>query len=206
MSADKDLSADGMELRQWGDGVKADRNPAEELPLSQAAAGDEAAFAVVMQRMMPLMQSLIRQYSCPGVAERDDLAQESLMGLLAAIRTWRPESATRFTTYAYACIRNRLISLHRRCGGQFLREQPLEDDSEVPDAAQPDPAHLVQERESVEQLWRTLRERLTPLEQRVLLCRLGGCTYAQTAQQLGIDAKAVDNAVQRLRRKLPVPR
>lgn len=206
MSAGGVLSADGIELRLWGDGVRADRDPAEKLPLSRAAAGDEAAFAAVMQRMMPLIQSLIRQYSCPEVVERDDLAQESLVGLLAAVRTWRPESNTRFTTYAYACIRNRLISLYRRCGGQLLREQPLENDSEVPDATQPDPASLVQERESAEQLWRTFRERLTPLEQRVLLCRLGGCTYAQTAQQLDIDTKAVDNAVQRLRRKLPVPR
>ena len=79
------MSADGIELRLWGDGVRADRDPAEKLPLSRAAAGDEAAFAAVMQRMMPLIQSLIRQYSCPGVVERDDLAQESLVGLLAAV-------------------------------------------------------------------------------------------------------------------------
>ena len=193
-------------MRLWGDGVRADRDLSEGLPIVQAAAGDESAFAVIMQRMMPLIRSLIRQYSCPAAVERDDLAQESLVGLLAAVRTWRPDSDARFTTYAYVCIRNRLVSLYRRCGGQLQREQPLEDDGEVPDAAQPDPASLVQEREDAAQLWRTFRKRLTPLEQQVLLCRLGGCSYAQTAHHLGIDRKAVDNAVQRLRRKLPATR
>lgn len=197
------MSADGIELGLWGDGVRADRHPEASLPVAQAAAGDDEAFGLVMQRMMPLIQSLIRQYSCPGVVEQDDLAQESLVGLLAAIRTWREDAGSRFTTYAYACIRNRLVSLHRRCGGQLQREQPLEDDGTVPDAAQADPALLVQERESAEWLGRTLRERLTPLELQVLFCRLSGCTYAQTAQQLNISKKAVDNAVQRLRRKFP---
>lgn len=174
--------------------------------MAQAAAGDEAAFAVIMQRMMPLIRSLIRQYSRSAAIERDDLAQESLVGLLAAVRTWQQHSDARFTTYAYVCIRNRLVSLYRRCGGQLQREQPLEDETEVPDAARLDPACLVQERENAAQLWRAFRERLTPLEQQVLLCRLGGCSYAQTARQLGIDRKAVDNAVQRLRRKLPSTR
>ena len=89
------MSSDGIELRLWGDGVRADRDPAEKLPLSRAAAGDEAAFAAVMQRMMPLIQSLIRQYSCPGVVERDDLAQESLVGLLAAVRRALPSRTLR---------------------------------------------------------------------------------------------------------------
>ena len=91
----------------------------------------------------------------------------------------------------------------RRDGGfWFLHGRP----AEVPDAAHPDPASLVQEREDAAQLWRTFRKRLTPLEQQVLLCRLSGCSYAQTAHHLGIDRKAVDNAVQRLRRKLPATR
>lgn len=199
------LFADTTELRLWGDRVRAEWQAEARLPLSEAAAGDDEAFGRVMQRMMPLIQSLTRQYACPGVVEQEDLAQESLVGLLAAIRTFREDAGSQFTTYAYTCIRNRLVSLCRRCG-RLEREESLEDDALVPDETQVDPACLVQERDSAAWLRRTFQERLTPLEQRVLLCRLSGCTYAQTAQQLHISKKAVDNAVQRIRRKFPTAR
>lgn len=185
----------------WGDGMNTDRKPEGALPIAEAAAGDEKAFVAVLCRMTPMIQSLIRQCVTPGTVEQEDLLQESLEGLLAAVRTFRADDSARFTTYAYACIRNRLVSLTRRSGARLRREQALEDE-ELTDSASADPALLVQERESAERLRRVLAERLTPLEREVLSHRMVGHTYEQTARALGVDKKAVDNAIQRLRRKL----
>ena len=171
-----------------------------QLPIAQAAAGDQEAFALLMHRMTPLIHAQVHSCRCAGV-EDEDLAQEALMGLLAAVRTYRPDGGAAFTTYATACIRHRLLSVARRYGPRVDREMPLEDSPELPDAAA-DPALRLQNREELDGLLARLRTRLTEMEYRVLLLRLGDCSYAEIAARLGTTVKAVDNAVQRMRRKL----
>ncbi len=85
------------------------------LPIAQAAAGDQEAFDLLVHRMMPLIHAQVHRFRCAGV-EDDDLAQEALMGLLAAVRTYRDDCGAAFTTYATACIRHRLLSVARRYG------------------------------------------------------------------------------------------
>ena len=122
------------------------------------------------------------------------------MGLLAAVRTYRPDGGAAFTTYATACIRNRLLSAARRVG-QTPRQVPLEEDAELSDVTA-DPALRLQEQEAAQQLLMLMRQRLTELEYTVMLLRLSECSYDEIAARLGITKKAVDNAVQRLRRKI----
>lgn len=172
----------------------------EPFPVAQAAAGDQEAFASIMQRMAPLIHAQVR--SCRTAATEDeDLAQEALVGLLAAVRSFSPTGGASFTTYATACIRHRLLSVVRRSGSRALLEQPLEEQPELPDTAG-DPAQLMLEQEEADALLARLRQRLTPLEYKVLLLRLSDCSYEETAARLAVSKKAVDNAVQRLRRKL----
>ena len=123
------------------------------------------------------------------------------MGLLAAVRTYRPDGGASFTTYATACIRHRLLSVARRYGPRADREQSLEDSPDLPDDAA-DPALHLQEQEELDGLLARLRTRLTDKEYQVMLLRLRDCSYAEIATRLGITPKAVDNAVQRIRRKL----
>lgn len=175
-----------------------------QLPIKQAAAGDEEAFAQIMRRMAPLIHTQVRSCRCAGT-EDEDLAQESLLGLLAAVRSYRPEAGATFTTYATTCIRRRLLSIARRCGPRASHELPLEEDLELPDQTG-DPALQLQEQEELSGLLSRLRQRLTPLEYKVLLLRLSDCSYVEIATRLDITKKAVDNAVQRLRHKLSVPR
>ena len=170
------------------------------LPIAQAAAGDQEAFALLVHRMMPLIHAQVHSCRCVGT-EDEDLAQEALMGLLAAVRTYRPDGGASFTTYATACIRHRLLSVARRYGPRADREQSLEDSPELPDSTV-DPALLLMDKEELDGLLHRLRTRLTETEYRVLLLRLGDCSYAEIAARLGITVKAVDNAVQRMRRKL----
>ncbi|MBQ5840516.1 MAG: sigma-70 family RNA polymerase sigma factor [Clostridia bacterium] len=172
------------------------------LPVQQAAAGDEEAFAAVMRRMAPLIRTQVARFRCSGV-EEEDLAQEALVGLLAAVRRYSPTGGAAFTTYATACITNRLISVLRRRAPQAQYEQPLEEEADLPAHAHSDPLLRLQAREEADQLLRNLQRQLTPLEYKVLLTRMQQCSYREAAARLGVSTKAVDNAVQRLRRKLP---
>ncbi len=103
-------------------------------------------------------------------------------------------------------MRNRLVSFLRRSGKRLQLEQPLDSEDELPDTAETDPMLQVQRQEEEAQLAALLRQRLTPLEYRVLLSRLSDRSYRETAERLGISVRSVDNAVQRLRRKLSARR
>ncbi len=167
----------------------------------QAAAGDEAAFAVVMRRMAPIIRMQVARFSTAGV-EDEDLAQEALLGLLLAVRHFSPEGGASFTTYATTCISNRLTSVLRHDAPHARHERPLGEEQDLPASPHSDPFVQVQAREDADSLLAGLRQTLTPLEYQVMLIRLRGGSYREAAARLGVSVKAVDNAVQRLRRKL----
>lgn len=168
------------------------------LPIKEAAAGDQEAFAQLVHRMMPLIHTQVRMYRCEGV-EDEDLVQEALMGLLAAVRTYRDDKGAAFTTYATTCIRNRLVSVVRHCGARLHHETMLEDDLPDPNA---DVSLQIQDREDLNHSLQWFKQCLSETEYHVLLLRLSDCSYAEIAAQLGITTKAVDNAIQRIRRKM----
>lgn len=176
------------------------------LPIERAAQGDEIAYAAVAERMTPVIGAIVSGFADLGSdLDTDDLKQEASVGLLAAVRTYRADGGASFITYASTCIRNRLTSVTRRHGARALTEQPFSEDDDLPAAADCDPAQQMQEREALRLLQQQLRRRLTDLEYQVLLARLSDRSYEQIAAQLGVSKKAVDNAVQRLRRKMTAP-
>ncbi|MBE6806829.1 MAG: sigma-70 family RNA polymerase sigma factor [Ruminococcaceae bacterium] len=172
----------------------------QSLPIHQAAAGDGEAFGQIVCRMEPLIHDQIRRLACEGL-EAEDLAQEALIGLLAAVRTYRPEGGAAFTTYATTCIRHRLLDAIRRVGGKVVNEVPLKEDTDLPDPSA-DPALRIQDLETSADFLARMQQRLTPLEYKVMLLRLSECSYEEIAIRLNTNKKAVDNAIQRLRRKL----
>ena len=173
----------------------------ELLPIGAAANGDELAYAAVAHRMAPIIRSIVQGFDALGL-DTDDLEQEASLGLLAAVRSYRPDGGATFTTYATTCIRNRLTSVARRHGARIRTEQPFEEEGDLPANADSDPARRMLEQEDLARLQEQLRQRLTELEYRVLLARLSDLTYDEIASRLGVSKKAVDNAVQRLRRKM----
>ena len=175
--------------------------PTADLPIAQAAAGDEQAFACVMHRMAPLIRSQIQRFDFLPVGS-DDLMQECMLGLLAAVRSYRPDGGAAFTTYATTCIHNRLVSLARR---QDTHETLPYEDSEISGDTDSDPASRVMMQDDADRLQRELHAQLTEMEYEVLMARLGDCSYREIAERLDISIKAVDNAVQRLRKKLSPP-
>ena len=147
-----------------------------------------------------MLRSLSSKYCCDGF-DADDLAQEGLLGLLAAVQTYRRSETALFSTYAYACMRNRMVSALRRRHGEQAALLVEEDEPSVISDGD-DPAVMLVRQEEVRQLQKRLQQDLTALEYRVLMAHLGGFAYREIAQRLAVSEKAVDNALQRVRRKL----
>lgn len=188
---------------------------ADELLCSQAASGDRASEEVLMLRYSRLVRICARPYFLAG-GDGEDLIQEGMVGLLNAVREFSPDRGAAFRTYAEACIRNRILSAvkmaardkHTPLNHYVSFDPPLTDG--IPDSylfhaarvAQQNPEEMfILEEERQERLG-TLRGQLSDLETAILKLYLCGYSYAEIAEQVGRSSKAVDNAVQRIRRKV----
>ena len=164
--------------------------------------GDQAALNALLERYTATVHS-VASCSFGASLETDDLAQEGMLGLLAAVYSYEPEKAASFYTYASVCISNRIRSAVRadtRLKHSPLNSSvPLDDASRIPGG---NPEDLVVASEQAEQILSFLAKELTPLEARVLRAVLVGKSYRAVAEELELTEKAVDNALQRIRKKL----
>lgn len=178
-----------------------------------AASGEREAEEALAERYMQLVRACARPFFLAG-GESEDLIQEGMFGLLSAIRQYDPDNGASFRTFAEHCIKKRILSAIRSASrlkhfplNDGLSLEQLSEDSSLPFAAipaysQPSPEELVLARESKEELYNAFHQHLSKMEIRVLDLYLDGLSYQDIAQRLGKDAKAVDNAVQRIRRKM----
>ena len=181
--------------------------------LKRSAAGDRNAEEQLVERYMRLVRSCARPLFLAG-GDSEDLIQEGLLGLLSAIRQFDPGCGASFSTFADHCIRMRLLSAIK--SASRLKHLPLNDGvsleqlSENPElqfSANPDflrhnPEDLVLARERTEELYYELSQCLSRLEKQVLDLYLDGYSYREIGFRLRKEPKAIDNAVQRIRRKL----
>ena len=169
--------------------------------------GCEDAFSQLVQRCA----SIVRRHAAMNRSvqlEAEDLEQEGLVGLLSAVRTYQESGGASFRTYASVCIRRRMLSAVRRAGAakQIPSSELISMDEGGASLEEPavptDPAVLLQQREDADRFQNRLKETLTQLEYQVLMLYLGAYSYEEIAQLLHSTSKAVDNALQRVRRKL----
>lgn len=179
----------------------------------RAVNGDRAAEESLAARYMQLVRACARPLFLAG-GDSEDLSQEGMFGLLSAIREFDPSQGVSFRSFAEHCIRMRLYSAVKTASR--LKHLPLNDSmpleqlsddpssqlSAAPELFRRSPEDLVLARESKEELKELFNQRLSPLEKRVLDLFLDGLSYRDIAQVLHKDEKSVDNAVQRIRRKL----
>ena len=178
-----------------------------------SASGDRAAEEALAGRYMQLVRACARPLFLAG-GDSEDLSQEGMFGLLSAIREFDPTQGVSFRSFAEHCIRMRLYSAVKSAAR--LKHLPLNDSmpleqlsddpgsqcSAAPEMFRRSPEDLVLARESKEEL-KTFYDRcLSKLEKQVLNLYLEGFSYREIARRLSKDEKAVDNAVQRIRRKL----
>lgn len=177
----------------------------ETVCLRAARAGDDAAMASLISDHLPFIRQKAASAAPVCGLDAEDLAQEGLIGLLSAVRSFDFYGTAAFRTYARACIVNSIRSAMRRTSrpGAVPARAVLPIDSADELCAADDPQDIVVGREEAARLLRYVDEHLSEREQQVLRLYLSGDSYAVVAEKLGLsDSKAVDNALQRIRKKL----
>lgn len=166
------------------------------------AAGCRDAEEELVKRYFRAVRICARPYFLAG-GDSEDLIQEAMFGLLKAIREFDPGRDARFKTFAEVCIRNRIRSAVANAARN--KHAPLNDSIpfEPPmlgSGSSPEELYISRE-EELERLER-LDKQLSPLERKVLKLFLLGLSYQEISGQVGRPMKSVDNAVQRIRRKV----
>ena len=175
--------------------------------------GDRDAEDALASRYLRLVRICARPLFLAG-GDSEDLIQEGTFGLLSAIRNYDPEDGASFKTYAEHCIRMRLLSaiksasrlkhvpLNDGISLEELSEDPGADISTFPELIRYNPEELILAEESRKELNAVFSRCLSRFEIKVLDLYLEGLSYREIAERLCRNAKSVDNAVQRIRRKL----
>ena len=125
---------------------------------------------------------------------REDLVQEGSIGLYLACVSFDPDKGVPFDAFAKTCIRNRMISAYR----SLKRDG---DTDELTDSVAADMTDVVSGFDS-KSFFVKLREKLSELENDVLDEYLSEKSYSEIADKLNVSEKAVNNAVQRIRKKI----
>ena len=175
-----------------------------------AAKRESGAEEALVERYVRLVRICSRPYFLIG-GDSEDLIQEGMIGLLSAIREYDPAKGASFKTFAQVCIHHRIQTAVRSAGQKKHRplndciplEDVLSDESQSLGTrfSHPSPEEQVLARET-EQEFSTYPRYLSKFETRVAELYLEGLSYQEIADVLDRNIKAVDNAIQRIRRKL----
>jgi len=131
--------------------------------------------------------------------DADDLMQEGLLGLLNAIRTYNNKDA-QFSTYSNVCITNKMTTALIKSNRTDIPVDQV--DANADEADHSTPESILIEKEKTMELDFEISSLLSEKEWKIFRLFLRGSTYEQMARQLNISPKTVDNALQRVRRKL----
>jgi len=192
-----------------------------ELPDDELAArsqeGDRQALETLIDRYRRFARAKGRGYFLIG-GDSDDIEQEALIGLYKAARDFRPEHQASFRAFAELCITRQIITAIKTATRQ--KHQPLNQyvsisgvrGSDDPGERSvedllirhygPDPADRVVSDERLGALRASMQELLSALEVDVLRLYVEGKSYQEIGEQLGRHVKSIDNALQRIKRKL----
>lgn len=184
--------------------------------LKFAVSGDKDAEEQLTIRYLRVVRMCARPYFLAG-GDSEDLIQEGMIGLLSAIRQFDPEREASFKTFAEKCIRNRILSAIKTASS--LKNLPLNDFVPI-DSLQSDESELSvlasglnrnspeeqvlasESEETSKTFYSSFLNQLSKFEATVIEKYLDGLSYREIAELSGKTEKAVDNAIQRIRRKL----
>ena len=183
----------------------------------RARNGDSAAMDALIRRYTGFVRLKASSYFLAG-GESDDLNQEGLIGLYKAVRDFRADKETSFRSFAELCITRQIITAIKTATRfkhaplntyvSFSQTPAGQDDGEctlgdaLPGPGVDDPAVCVISTQELQSLVFCLGTGLSPLESDALRLYLEGNSYEEMAEELGCDTKTIDNALQRVKRKV----
>lgn len=166
----------------------------------------------VMDFLIEKYKTMVRQkarvlYLVGG--DQDDLIQEGMIGLFKAIQDYRKDKDASFRTFAQLCVDRQIY--HAIQSSNRHKHQPLngymsmngeEWEAEERNMFQQSPENIIIDQEAAENMEDLIREQLSQMENKVLTLYLGGNNYLEIADQMKRSPKTIDNAIQRIRRKV----
>lgn len=158
--------------------------------------GDEYAFNILAARYLNTRSHT----STAAYLDSDDFVQEGMFGFLNAVRTYNIARGTPFKAYASVCMRNSINNAAYGIPDDIAVDGSS--DTFVNISSGDDPLGHIITSEQLAEVLDACQVTLSSLEKTVVFLRAGSVSYEEIGARLGMTAKAVDNAVQRARRKL----
>jgi len=189
---------------------------ADEVVVEFAREGDTLALEFLIHKYRNFVRAKARSYFLIG-ADREDIIQEGMIGLYKAIRDFRADKLASFRAFAELCITRQIITAiktatrqkHIPLNSYVSLNKPIydeESDRTLMDVIHgnkvSDPEELVISREEFLDIEKRMSEFLSELEWKVLMYYLEGKSYQEIAEELSRHVKSIDNALQRVKRKL----
>lgn len=189
----------------------------DEQIIEEVRKGDKQALSFLMNKYKELVNIKVSKYFMVG-AEKEDIAQEGLIGLFKAIKTFNKEKNNSFKSFANMCIERQLITAIKSSTRQkhlplnsYLSLNASAYDNEEENGIElintldnkmvEDPLETVMKKEYYEQIESSIEKSLSSFEKQVLDGYVKGYSYVTIAKQLDSPVKSVDNAIQRIRKK-----
>jgi RNA polymerase sporulation-specific sigma factor len=188
----------------------------DEAIVEAAREGDDSALEYLINKYKNFVRAKARSYFLIG-ADREDIIQEGMIGLYKAIRDFRNDKLASFRAFAELCITRQIITAiktatrqkHIPLNSYVSLNKPIYDEESdrtlldvLSGTKVTDPEELVISREEFVDIEHKMGEFLSDLEWKVLMSYLDGRSYQEIAKDLRRHVKSIDNALQRVKRKL----
>ncbi|ACB59566.1 MULTISPECIES: RNA polymerase sporulation sigma factor SigH [Exiguobacterium] len=189
----------------------------DEALVEQAKVFDNSdALEFLIERYRNFVRAKARSYFLIG-ADREDIIQEGMIGLYKAVRDYRTDKLASFKGFAELCITRQMITAiktatrqkHIPLNSYISLDKPIYDDESertlldiITSTAPSDPQVLIVNREEYADIESKMDEILSDLERKVLALYLDGRTYQEISDDLDRHVKSIDNALQRVKKKL----
>ncbi len=182
----------------------------------EARAGDQQALEYLINKYKSFVRAKARTYFLIG-ADREDIIQEGMIGLFKAIRDYKGDKLSSFRAFAELCITRQIITAiktatrqkHIPLNSYVSLNKPIFDEESdrtlmdiISEESISDPEELIINREEFRGIENKMGEILSSLEWEVLTSYLDGKSYQEIAEDLDRHVKSIDNALQRVKRKL----
>jgi RNA polymerase sporulation-specific sigma factor len=191
-------------------------NKTDEEVVTEAKNGDERALEFLLSKYQNFVKSKAKSYFLIG-ADKEDIYQEGMIGLFKAIRDFKYDKLASFKVFAELCITRQIITAVKTATRQkhiplntyISLNKPIYDEESdrtlldiISGIKVSDPEELMIGKEDLQSIETQIGEVLSELEMEVLMSYLDGKSYQEIACDLERHAKSIDNALQRVKRKL----
>jgi RNA polymerase sporulation-specific sigma factor len=191
-------------------------NMLDEEIVAMAQEGNKSAEEYLINKYINYVKAKTKSYFLIG-ADKEDIFQEGMIGLFKAIRDYKNDKLSSFRAFAELCVTRQIITAIKAATRQkhvplncylSLNKPVFDEESErtlidvLSSLHISDPEEVIISKEERKKIEKKMRESLSDLEIEVLKCYLKGKSYQEIACDLDRHAKSIDNALQRVKRKL----